>query len=169
MNNAIFIIPFLFFFSAACKKNPFDSSSLSRSEILMKYKWMNYKRRVLTYKDSTDIILQDTTYTFNRYSPDSCYLNALYVFSSDSLVERNFQCFNPVYTGKGKWFFNNDSMFSASIYLRTSYGSGSITSDFGIPYGKVIFFSEKEMTVKSFSHFYNSDTTYNIYYLKSVD
>lgn len=130
----------------------------------MRHKWKHYQTRAVTIDTITHTVVKDTMYLV-----DSCYQHSLYVFAADSVVRRNFICFSAPTEREGRWYLKADSTFAASIMVRTSYGTGYIFQDFGLPYGKMILLTEMDfqLTSSSGGFTYGSLSGYATYYLKA--
>ncbi len=135
----------------------------TQEDILMGHKWKHYQTRTVSIDTTTHTIVKDTMYLV-----DACYQNSLFVFSPDSVVRRTLQCFTPVSNNEGRWYLKTDSTFAASIMVRTSYGTGWIYTDFGLPYGKM-----KQLTETDFQLYATSVNPFapiiyqNTFYLKA--
>jgi hypothetical protein len=150
-------------FVFSCTKNEADITN-TWGEILMRHKWKHYQTRSVTIDTATNTVIKDTL-----YQVEACYQNSLYVFATDGIVKRNFLCFSPTSDSEGRWFLNTDSTFAATILIRTSYGTGSVLTDFGLPYGKMKLLTETDFQLTSFSSSfsYGSTNGYATYYLKA--
>lgn len=138
----------------------------TQQDILIRHKWKHYQTRSVTIDTITHTVVKDTLYLV-----DSCYQNSLYIFAADSVVRRNFICFSAPTEKEGRWFLNTDSTFAATILVRTSYGTGSVLNNFGLPYGKMNLLTETDfqLTSSSGGFTYGSLSGYATYYLKAVN
>lgn len=150
-------------FLFSCTKNTAESAN-TRQDILMRHKWKHYQTRSVTIDTTTNTVIKDTL-----YQVETCYQNSLYVFATESVVKRNFLCFSSPSVSEGRWFLNTDSTFAATILIRTSYGTGSVLTDFGLPYGKMKLLTETDFQLTSFStsFSYGSTSGYATYYLRA--
>lgn len=149
------------FFS--CTKTDAGTAN-TQQDILMRHKWKHYQTRAVTIDTITHVIVKDTMYLV-----DSCYQNSLYVFAADSVLRRNFICFTAPTEKEGRWFLKIDSAFAASIPVRTSYGTSTVVTDFGLPYGKMKLLTEMDfqLTSSTAGFTYGSLSGYSTYYLKA--
>jgi hypothetical protein len=133
-------------------------------DILMRHKWKHYQTRSVTIETATNTVIKDTL-----YQVETCDQNSLYVFATDSVVKRNFLCFSSPSDREGRWFLNTDSTFAAIILVRTSYGTSSVLSNFGLPYGKMKLLTETDfqLTSSSGGFTFGSLVGYATYYLKA--
>jgi hypothetical protein len=152
-------------FFCSCTKTDAGTAN-TQQDILMRHKWKHYQTRSVTIDTATNTVIKDTL-----YQVEACYQNSLYVFATASVVKRNFLCFSSPSDSEGRWFLNTDSAFAATILIRTSYGTGSVLTDFGLPYGKMKLLTETDFQLTSFSasFSYGSISGYATYYLKAVD
>jgi hypothetical protein len=151
-------------FLFSCTKNAADTSN-TQQEILIRHKWKHYQTRTISIDTITNTIIKDSLYIV-----DSCYQNSLYAFATDSVVRRNFICFAAPSEKEGRWYLKADSAFAASIMIRTSYGTGYILQDFGLPYGKMKLLTETDFQLLGI--YYNGFSPikyYNTLYLKAVN
>lgn len=157
---AFFNSVFLF----SCTKDETDTTNSWR-QMLMRHKWKHYQTRSVTIDTTTNTVIKDTL-----YQVEACGQNSLYVFASDSVVKRNFLCFSSPFEKEGRWFLNADSAFAAIILLPTSYGTGTVLSNFGLPYGKMKLLTETDFQLTSSplgGVTYGSLSGYSTYYLKA--
>lgn len=140
-------------------------TNLSKEEILKSKKWSLYKTREIILHQFLDSIITDTIVYY-----ENCYANSFFEFNKDSIVKRNFICTTPQALLEGKWYIQNDSIFQAPIYIRASYGTGSILTNMGIPKSKILKLTQKEFEVKGepLLTFYPGRHFLH-YYLKAVE
>ena len=150
-------------FFSCTKKETITANS--KQDILIGHKWKHYQTRSVTIDTATNTVIKDTLYQL-----ETCDQNSLYVFATDSVVKRNFLCFSSPSENEGRWFLNTDSTFAAIILVRTSYGTGSVLNNFGLPYGKMKLLTETDFQLtSSYGGFtYGSLSGYATYYLKAV-
>lgn len=148
----------------SCTKTGEESKN-TREDILIRHSWKHYQTRTITIDTITNTIIKDTL-----TQVELCYQNSLYVFAADSVIKRTLQCFTPPGTHEGRWFLNADSTFAGSILVRTSFGTGWVYTNFGLPYGKMKLLTETDFHLKAYDGFtYGSVRAYNIYYLKATN
>jgi hypothetical protein len=159
----IFLSP-VFLFS--CTKNAAESTN-TQQDVLIKHAWKHYQTRTVIIDNVTNAIVTDTI-----TQPDVCFLNSLYTFAKDSIIKRNFQCIASPTEREGRWYLNSDSAFAGSIMIRTSYGTGYILQNFGLPNGKMKLLTETDFELLSSSSggfIYGNTIAYNTYYLKATN
>ena len=117
-------------------------TAITQQDILIQHKWKHFHTRTIIYDTATNTVVQDTTVQI-----EACYQNSLFVFAADSVVKRTLQCFNPATTNEGRWYLKADSIFDASIMVRTSYGTGWVYTNVGIPYSKMKLLTETDLQV----------------------
>ena len=157
----IILVCSLVIFSSCTKKE--TTTANSQEDILLRHKWRHYQTRTVSIDTITNSIITDSL-----YSIDSCNLNSLYTFAADSVVRRNFICFAAPSQREGRWYLKTDSTFAASIMVRTSYGTGYIFQDFGLPYGKMKLLNETDFQLFAISYYGFGPIKYkNTLYLKA--
>jgi hypothetical protein len=150
-------------FSSCTEKETVTANT--QQDILIRHKWKHYQTRTVTIDTTTNIIIKDTV-----AQTEICYQNSLFVFAADSVVKRTLQCFTPASNNEGRWYLKPDSTFAAPILVRTSYGTGWIYTDFGLPYGKMILLTEIEFRVTAISTFnFGNTKSYHTYFLKATN
>ena len=112
----------------------------SKPEYILKSgKWYLSKEQWLKYDITQNLLLEDTTY----YS-DSCKLASYFTFLDDSICYKKEVC---LLVGApelpGKWFVQGDTLISARIESRLSYGTGYLPLNIGILPGKLIEISNE--------------------------
>ena len=140
-------------------------TAITQQDILIQHKWKHFQTRTITYDTATNTVVQDTTVQI-----EACYQNSLFVFAADSVVKRTLQCFNPATTNEGRWYLKADSIFDASIMVRTSYGTGWVYTNVGIPYSKMKLLTETDLQVFTTSggFTFGSTRAYSTLYYKAV-
>lgn len=140
----------------------------TQQDLLMRHKWMHYQTRTVSINTITNTVIKDTTQQI-----EACYQNSLFVFLPDSVIKRTLQCFTPPSNNEGRWYLKADSTFSGSIMVRTSYGTGWVYTDFGLPYGKMKLLTDTDFQIsaESSSGFYPGYPVknYNTLYLRAIN
>jgi hypothetical protein len=146
----------------SCTKN---ETANTQQDILLRHTWKHYQTRTVTYDTTTNTVVQDT-----MVLTEACYQNSLFVFATDSVVKRTLQCFTPANTYEGRWYLKADSTFSAPIMVRTSYGTGVIYINQGIPYGKMKLLTETDLQVFTTEGInYGNRRAYSTLYYKAAN
>lgn len=137
----------------------------TQEDILIRHTWKHYQTRTITIDTITNTIIKDTL-----TQVEICYQNSLFIFATDSVIRRAIQCFTPASNHEGRWYLKADSTFDGPIIVRTSYGTGSVYTNFGLPYGKMKLLTETDFQLQAYDGFtYGNVTAYNIYYLKATN
>ncbi len=147
----------------SCTKNEKVTAN-TQQDILIRHKWKHFQTRTVTIDTITNTIVKDTI-----VQTEVCYQNSLFVFAADSVVKRTLQCFTPASNHEGRWYLKADSTFAAPIIVRSSYGTGSVYTDFGLPYSKIKLLTETDLQLLSIS--YNGFSPlkfYSTWYLKAA-
>lgn len=149
-------------FSSCTEKETVTSNT--RQDILIRYKWKHYQTRTVSIDTSTNTIIKDTI-----AQTEICYQNSLFVFAADSVVKRTLQCFTPATNNEGKWFLKADSTFAAPIIVRSGYGTGTVYTDFGLPYSKMKLLNETDLQLLAISYDgFSPVRYYHTWYLKAA-
>jgi hypothetical protein len=122
-------------------------AAITQQDILIQHKWKHYQTRTISIDTTTNTVVKDTMYLV-----EPCSQNSLYVFAADSVVKRTLQCFAPASNNEGRWYLKTDSTFAAPITVRTSYGTGWIYTDFGLPYGKMKLLTQSDFQLFAISY-----------------
>jgi len=138
---------FLFLMATGLLSCSRENEIATNSSVLMSNSWYPYQQHAITYNDSSNVVLKDTT-----FFTQACDQQSFYQFLSDSIVKRQDIC-SGLPVKQGKWYVTSD-VISAYIPVPLNYGTGVVYKNIGIDLSKLVEIDAIHFVTKSVSHIY---------------
>lgn len=138
---------------ASCHKQ--DDSVPKTTSVLMQNSWYVYQINTVSFNDSDNTILSDTTSI-----AEDCLQRSSFRFLKDSIFERSMYCaFTEPYAAKGKWYLSDDSMLVSNAIYNYLPSTGYTSADFGFGSCKVLEISVSQFVIRRTEWSYASNST----------